>query len=59
MANEKDKVFTLVSELSKNNRLIGAEQTKIKGLKDAIKAYTERNITIIDELAVHTEEDDF
>lgn len=57
MANEQEKVFKLVKELTNNNRHIGNQKAKAKEIKDAVKAYEERNIAIMDELGVHTEDD--
>jgi cell division protein FtsL len=57
MAHEQAKVFKLVKELTNNNRHISNQKLKAKEIKDAVKAYEERNDAIMDELGVHTEDD--
>ncbi len=57
MRTNQEKVYDLTKEMCNNNRAIGNLTTKIKGIKDTIKAHAERNAAIVDELAVHTEDD--
>ncbi len=51
------KVYELTKELCGNNRMIGTLNAKTKGIKDEVKAFQERNVVIMDELKVHTEDD--
>jgi len=52
------KVFGLTKEMCSNNREVANLLNKIKGIKDTIKAIGERNEAIMDELNVHTEDED-
>ena len=54
---ERDNVYTLTKELCDNNQAIDNIKEKMKGNKDSIKAYDERNESIMDELRVRTEDD--
>ncbi len=54
MPNDKDSAFTLSKELISNNDAKDALKAKIKGYKESIKAYDERNDVIMGELRVHT-----
>jgi hypothetical protein len=57
MANEEKKVFELTKELCSNNLFISNQTAKLKGIKDVIKSYSERNAAIMDELKVHTQDE--
>ena len=52
-----EKIIDLTKEMCNNNRSIAKETAKMKGIKDTIKAFAERNAVIVDELNVHTEDD--
>ena len=54
---ELAKVFKLATEMAVNNQKIAEQIAKQKGIKDAVKAYQERNEAIVDEMAVHTEDE--
>ncbi len=54
--NNIQSAYNLSKELISNQDHITALQVKIKGNKECIKSYLERNEVIMGELRVHTEE---
>lgn len=59
MATEesKNEAYKLSAELISNNDAIGKIKEKMKGDKETIKSFDERNAVIMGELRVHTEAD--
>ena len=53
----KNEAYKLSKELIENNDKMGELQGKIKGHKESIKAFAERNEVVMGELRVHTEAD--
>ena len=56
MTTDIESAFILSKELIENIDKVSRVKSKMKGLKDEIKAYDERNEIIMGELRVHTEE---
>lgn len=57
MATKQEEAYKLSRELINNNDKIGLIKEKIKVDKENIKAYEERNVVVMGELRVHTEDD--
>ena len=55
MADNKTEAYKLSRELIENNDKMGELQAKIKGHKESIKAFAERNEVVMGELRVHVE----
>jgi hypothetical protein len=57
MANDesRNEAYKLSKELISNNDAIGKIREKMKGDKESIKAFDERNVIIMGELRVHVE----
>jgi molybdopterin converting factor small subunit len=53
----KEEAYKLSKELISNNDAIDALKAKMKGHKESIKAYDERNAVIMGEIRVYVEED--
>lgn len=51
------KVYELTKEMCTNNQRVSNLTAKIKETKDSVKAFSERNAEIMDELKVHVEDD--
>lgn len=58
MANSVEEAYKLSKELIANNDKIANFKDTIKAHKENIKAIEERNVVIMGELRVHTEDDD-
>ena len=57
MADNKTEAYKLSKELIENNDKMAELQGRIKGHKESIKAFAERNEVVMGELRVHTEAD--
>jgi len=57
MANSIEEAYKLSKELISNNDKIADIKEKMKAEKENIKAFEERNVVVMGELRVHTEDD--
>ncbi len=57
MADSMNEAYKLSKELISNNDKINAIKEKMKADKENIKAFEERNVVVMGELRVHTDDD--